>query len=139
MATWRSAEPSSAGCLDLAECVRTNRKTLAPNQKQLSAEVRRRAVVSEVGATRRLFNFLSPVSGVGKPGCGGSLVTENLSEIEVTKGFPSGTAPVSVSPEVEIAGCSLGNRIGVLIEQPDLWRNAGRIVQPASGSIERSA
>src|SRR6266478_4928149 len=51
MATWRSAEPSSAGCLDLAECVRTNRKTLAPNQKQLSAEVRRRAVVSEVGAT----------------------------------------------------------------------------------------
>src|SRR5271170_7383107 len=52
MATWRSAEPSSAGCLDLAECVRTNRKTLAPNQKQLSAEVRRRAVVSEVGAAR---------------------------------------------------------------------------------------
>src|SRR5262249_16236305 len=51
MVTWRSAEPSSAGCLDLAKCVRTNRKTLAPKQKQLSAEVRRRAVVSEVGAT----------------------------------------------------------------------------------------
>jgi hypothetical protein len=31
--------------------VRTNRKTLVPNQKQLSAEVRRRAVISEVGAT----------------------------------------------------------------------------------------
>jgi hypothetical protein len=36
--------------LDLAEGVRTNRKTLAPNQKQLSAEVRRRAVVSDVEA-----------------------------------------------------------------------------------------
>ena len=42
MATWRSVDPSSTGYLDLAECVRTNRKTLAPNQKQLSAEVEAR-------------------------------------------------------------------------------------------------
>src|SRR5271166_2586863 len=66
MAPWRFAEPSSAGCLDLAECVRTNRKTLAPNQKQLSAEVRRRAVVSEVGATGRLWSFLSMAPGPGR-------------------------------------------------------------------------
>jgi hypothetical protein len=44
----RKEEPSSVGCLDLAECVRNNRKTLAPNQKQLSAEVRRRDGVRSI-------------------------------------------------------------------------------------------
>ena len=47
--------------------------------------------------TRRLLNFLSLVSGVGNPGCGDSLVTENMSEIEVTKDFHPDSASTEVT------------------------------------------
>src|ERR1700693_6151917 len=89
MATWRSAETSSAGCLDLAEWVRTNRKSLAPNQKKISAKVRRRAVVSEVGATRRLLNFLSSASAAGDHGGGGNSKTASRPEFGTCDGTSS--------------------------------------------------
>src|ERR1700722_16430254 len=97
----RSVERHSDGCLDLAGRAQTKRKTLAPNQKQLSAEDRRRAV-SEVGATRRLLNFFRLASKAGMPWCCDS-PSENLTASQlnnrVAVPYPSGNSCGSLTSD----------------------------------------
>jgi hypothetical protein len=61
--------------------------TVEPGDKGVTASVEpstwKASDNKKVGATRRLLNFLSLASGVGKPGCGGRLMTEPLVYVQV--------------------------------------------------------
>jgi hypothetical protein len=73
------------------------RKTLVPNEKQLSAEVGKELLSFKVGATRRLLNFFWPVWAVGTPSCGDGWMTENQPRNDVADNW---TYPNPVRHEI---------------------------------------